>query len=284
MRIDLASVGSAPDGPNEDYVAMAVPAIGFGGVVLVLDGVTPPPDGRTGCVHTVPWFTTHLGGALLDLAGTRRELDLAGCLAEAIARTAAAHGPDCDLAHVRTPQATVAAMRWDAENVEYLVLSDAVAVLESTDGTVTPVLDDSIDVMVRRPEIHALRENKRALPTGSAEYAEVTSELGRVVDALRNADGGFFTAAADPDVAGRAVTGSRPRADVRAAAVITDGATRFSEVFRLGDWTALLDVLEHEGVQALIDRVRAEEAADPDGAAFPRGKQFDDASGVYVRF
>jgi hypothetical protein len=37
-----------------------------------------------------------------------------------------------------------------------------------------------------------------------------------------------------------------------------------------------------EGPQALIDAVRAAEAADPAGAAYPRGKARDDAAVVYV--
>ena len=92
---------------------------------VVLDGVTPPPDNGA-CVHSVPWFTARLGGALLELTVARRGSALAQCLAEAISRTAQAHRATCDLSHPLTPQATVVVARWDEAEVEYLVLSDSV--------------------------------------------------------------------------------------------------------------------------------------------------------------
>ena len=53
----------------------------------------PRPAGRgdaaaratTGCVHSVPWFTARLGGALTELSVSRRDMPLPEVLAEAIA-------------------------------------------------------------------------------------------------------------------------------------------------------------------------------------------------------
>jgi len=254
MRIELATAPGDPRRPNEDYASVALPASGDGGALVVLDGVTPP-EGDAGCAHGVPWYTTRLGGALLELTGSRRDASLADCLAYAIARTAEAHSSTCDLSHPLTPQATVVAARWDADRVEYLVLSDSVLLIERTGGGVTAVLDDRIDRL--RAE-------------------------GRRVGPLRNVEGGFFTAAADPAVTAKAVTGSLPRTEVRALAALTDGASRWVEVFHEGDWAACLGLLRKEGPQALIDRVRAAERADPDRTAFPRGKAHDDAAAVLV--
>jgi len=253
MRIELATAPGDPRRPNEDYASVALPASGHGGALVVLDGVTPPPDGDSGCAHGVPWYTARLGGALLELAGSRRDTTLADCLAYAITRTAEAHSSTCDLSHPLTPQATAVVARWDADRVEYLVLSDSVLLIERTGGAVTAVLDDRIDRL--RAE-------------------------GRRVAPLRNTEGGFFTAAADPTVAAKAVTGSLPRPEVRTLAALTDGASRWVEVFHEGDWTACLGLLRKEGPQALIDRVRAAEHADPERTAFPRGKTHDDAAAI----
>ena len=70
---------SAPGRPNEDYASVAVPSAGTGGALVVLDGVTPPRS-DVGCAHGVPWFTARLGGALLELAASRRDLTLTECL------------------------------------------------------------------------------------------------------------------------------------------------------------------------------------------------------------
>ncbi|GAA2946676.1 hypothetical protein ACYCCF_20535 [Streptomyces argenteolus] len=259
MRIALATEPGSPQRPNEDWASTAVPAAGQGGVLVLLDGVTPP-KGDDGCVHPVPWFTARLGGSLVELSASRQDLTLTEVLAEAIGRTADIHRSTCDLSHVRTPQATVVLARWDEQAVEHLVLSDSVLLLEAPDGAVLPVVDDRID----------------RLPPGS-----LASEA--VADArVRNKEGGFFTAAADPRVASRAVTGSTPRTEVRALAALTDGASRWTETFREGDWTAALGLLREAGPQGLIERVRELERADADRGYPRRGKTHDDATAVLV--
>jgi hypothetical protein len=249
MRIETATEPGTADVPNEDFVSVALPASGEGGVAVVLDGVTPPPDNGA-CVHSVPWFTARLGGALLELSVARRDLPPADCLAAAISRTADAHRATCDLSHPLTPQATVVMARWDESAVEYLVLSDSVLLAEDADGAVTAVLDDRID----------------RLRAGGVRLAP-----------LRNLEGGFFTAAADPGVAARAVTGRLPRSGVRALAALTDGATRAVDHFGADDWAGTFATLRKAGPKALIARVRALETERP-----PHGKQHDDATAVLV--
>lgn len=254
MRIETATAPGTEGRPNEDFVSVALPASGRGGTVVLLDGVTPPP-GNGGCVHSVPWFTARLGGALLELSVSRPEMTLTDALAAAIDRTALAHRDTCDLSHPLTPQATVVAVRWDEQTVDHLVLSDSALLLESPEGTVTAVLDDRIDRL-------------RA--------------AGKRVGPLRNVEGGFFCAAADPAVAARAVTGSSPRTGVRALAALTDGAARGVEVFHRDDWAGVFATLRKAGPEALIAGVRALEDADPAGTAVPRGKPYDDATAVLV--
>ena len=154
------------------------------------------------------------------------------------------------------------ATRWDAADVEYLVLSDSVLLLEDPEGGVRAVLDDRLD---RLP---------RALLATEA-----------TADTARNQEGGFFTAAADPAVAGRAVTGRVARAEVRALAALSDGASRWVEKFGEGDWADCFGVLRKEGAQALVDRVRGLEAGDAEERRFlGRGKAHDDATAVLVEF
>ncbi|HWU10963.1 MAG TPA: protein phosphatase 2C domain-containing protein [Streptomyces sp.] len=259
MRIELATAPGDPERPNEDWASAAVPAAGQGGFLVLLDGVTPPLDGG-GCVHPVPWFTARLGGALAELSASRRDLTLTEILSLSIRRTADTHRSPCDLSHPRTPQATVVLARWDDERIEHLVLSDSVLLVETADGTVRPLLDDRLD----------------RLPTGSLASEELTDAR------FRNQEGGFFTAAADPSVSSRAVTGETPRAQVRALAALTDGASRWTEKFREGDWTDTLRMLRKEGPQGLIDRVRELERADTDRVYLRRGKTHDDATAVLV--
>lgn len=279
MRIELATEPGDPTRPNEDYAAVMLPASGQGGSLVLLDGVTPPA-GDDGCLHSVPWFTARLGGALGELSVSRRDMTLVEILATAIKRTADTHRQTCDLSHPRTPQATVVLVRWDDERVEHLVLSDSALLVAAPDGRVTAVLDERLAQLP--PAIRELRDTVRALPRGSAEREAAGREYGAAVEALRNAEGGFFTAAADPSAAARAITGSSPRTAVTAVAALTDGVGRWVETFREGNWQECFDLLRKEGPQHLVDRVRELERADPQGKAFPRGKSHDDAAAVYA--
>lgn len=262
MRTELVSEPGDPARPNEDFASVGLPASGQGGVLVVLDGVTPP-RGETGCLHSVFWFTARLGGALTELTVSLPDVPLTDVLARAIARTAETHAQTCDLSHPRTPQATVVLARWSADALEYLILSDSALLVESADGAITPYLDDRLSRLPRA-----------SLATDALIDAHV-----------RNKEGGFFTVAADPSVAARAVTGSLPRADVRALAALTDGATRWVEKFRQGDWGDCFTFVRKEGAQGLVDRVRALERADAEERAFlGRSKTHDDATVVYVQW
>ncbi|MGQ4512318.1 hypothetical protein [Streptomyces sp. DW26H14] len=257
MRFDLATAPGTPGRPNEDWTSAIAPAAGEGGALVLLDGVTPPV-GDDGCVHGVPWFTAGLGGVLAELCGSRRNMTLAEILASAIETTAAKHRDTCDLSHVRTPQTTVVLARWGATPdgvVEHLVLSDSTLLCEGTDGEVRALVDDRLD--------HIPAEVKRSVAS---------------TDALRNAEGGFFTAAADPSAASRAVTGTTPVAEVRSLLALTDGAARWVEVFGEGDWAQCLALVRKSGARELIDRVRALE----EGAEHVRGKRHDDATAAFA--
>ncbi|MEU6539537.1 hypothetical protein [Streptomyces sp. NPDC047000] len=260
MRTDVVSEPGAPGRADEDFAGIGLPVSGQGGCLVVLDGVTPPRSG-TGCLHSVPWFTARLGGALTELTVSREDLTLAEVLSRAIVRTGEAHRGTCDLSHPRTPQATVVLARWSRETVEYLVLCDSVLLLESPGGTVTPVRDDRLSRLPR---------------------AALASDA--IVDAtVRNKEGGFFTAAADPAVAARAVTGTLPRTEVRALAALTDGAARWTECFHEGGWTDLFAFVRERGARALVERVRELETADREERRFlRRGKTHDDATVAYA--
>ncbi|MEH0546820.1 hypothetical protein QA802_28170 [Streptomyces sp. B21-105] len=262
MRTELVSEAGDRARPNEDFASVGLAVSGQGGSLVLLDGVTPPPGGG-GCLHSVPWFTARLGGALTELTVSLTDVPLAEALALAIARTAEAHAETCDLSHPRTPQATAVMARWSPRTVEYLVLCDATLLLASPEGAVTAVQDDRL---ARVP---------RAL-LRSADVVDGT---------LRNREGGFFTAAADPSAAARAVTGSVPREEVRSLAALSDGAGRWAELFRQGDWADLLALVAGKGARTLVERVRELELADA-AAGRPllgRTKTHDDATVVYVQ-
>jgi protein phosphatase 2C-like protein len=249
--VDIWSVCEpAPDreGPNEDLVVSGPD------FVVVLDGATAPPGIESGCVHSVAWLVARLGTQLaLPLLG-RSEASLADLVADAISAVRAEHEDTCDLANPDSPSSTVAMVRVSDEQVEHLVLADSPIVLCAPDQRVTLLADNRVDLL-----------------------PEYTFEA---VRRLRNQPGGFWVASTEPKAAYEAVSGTTERAAVELVALLTDGASRYSE--RYGHtWEDLLDTLATDGPQTLIDKVRRYDA-DAASESF-RGKRHDDATAVLCR-
>jgi hypothetical protein len=88
-------------------------------------------------------------------------------------------------------------------------------------------------------------------------------------------------ASTDPDAARQARTTVVPLDGLHGIALLSDGAVRLTDVYRVTSWPGLVGVLRDEGPAGLIRRVRAAEAGDPDGARWPRSKTRDDATALY---
>jgi hypothetical protein len=174
--------------------------------------------------------------------------------------TSALHAGTCDLANPDSPSATVAIVRARHDRLawlDWLVLADS-PVLIDRNGHIEVTLDDR-----------------------TARLPSYTTEA---VRALRNSQGGFWVAAARPEAAYQALTGSAALQDVRRAALLTDGASRLVERFGTLDWPGLLDLLDAEGPVELIRRTRtAESAESPADRVNRRGKLHDDATAVLIR-
>jgi protein phosphatase 2C-like protein len=247
MRIRHATRPAPDRAVNEDLVLTGST------YAVVLDGATAPPHLDSGCEHDVRWLVGTLAAELeplLDDAATSLE-DL---LATAIDRVRRRHGPGCDLDNPDSPSSTVTMLRATNGTVDYLVLADSPLVLRGTDGTVRVVTDDRLAGVPWTFE--AVRER-------------------------RNTPGGFWVASTAPEAAYQAVTGSAPHDGLDVAALLSDGASRWSERYGYS-WPDLLGLLETDGPEALIDRVHEADRTAPEGSF--RGKRYDDASAVFCSF
>ncbi|WP_428963324.1 hypothetical protein [Micromonospora fluostatini] len=273
MRVRSASA-PAPGRPvNEDLVFQ------FGPLVGVLDGATVPEGFETGCVHGPQWYVRHLAARIGLAAAARPAATLMSNLAAAILAVRADHGGQCDLDHPGTPSATVCLLRCGPGQVDHLVLCDSPLVLEAG-GQVRVVTDDRL--------ADALADLRRIAETVPAGVGDEATRFRRAVGVQRermNRTHGYWVAAADPDAAYHAVTGTLPLhgpGAVRRAVLLSDGASSAVEQFGLVDWAGLLDLVTRDGPGALIDRVRAAERDHPE--RLRRHKRSDDASAVLCEF
>ena len=101
----------------------------------------------------------------------------------------------------------------------------------------------------------------------------------------RNRAGGFWVAAAEPNAAFEAYTGTisvPPNGSACRAALLTDGASRIVDVYNFLTWEAALKVLEASGPADLLRRVRKAEQIDLIANTYPRIKLSDDATAVFA--
>ncbi|MGI5419252.1 protein phosphatase 2C domain-containing protein [Actinomadura luteofluorescens] len=269
MRVQIASEPGRPDRDNEDFAAAAP------GLFVVVDGAGTPAGVGSGCVHSVAWYARNLGGLLLATA-TDIGVGLDEALAVAIERVNALHAGACDLGHPGSPSATVALARVSGDRLDYLVLSDAVVVLESVDQEPKVITDDRLAEVIAR-----LGEPGELPAVGSGEHSERLRGRVEQLATYRNQPGGFWVASTKPEAAGQALTGSIPLGELGAIALLSDGASRLVDSFDLMSWPELLAVLRKDGPAELITRTREAEASDPQGRRWPRGKASDDATAVW---
>ena len=90
-------------------------------------------------------------------------------------------------------------------------------------------------------------------------------------------------AKASPDAARHATTGTLPLEGLRGVTLLSDGATRITDLYDLLAWPAIIDLVRDRGPAELIRQVRAAEDGDRDCERWPRDKPGDDATIVYWR-
>jgi hypothetical protein len=268
MHAAIATQAGSPDAANEDWAGVLAP-----GLAVVLDDLSAPDGTGTGCRHGTPWFVSQLGPRLLALAADPSR-SLADALAEAIRQVADLH-PGCDLTHPGTPSATVVLLRALEERANYLALADATLLLDTADG-LKVISDERVSQLAGKE-----REAANQVPTGSALKLRRRVQLTKALRRARNRPGGYWVAAADPQAASQAVTGTLPGKTLRRAVLLSDGASRLVDLFELATWEELLALLDENGPEELLRQVRAAEAVDAEGRQWPRTKRSDDATAVY---
>ncbi|MEV6371888.1 hypothetical protein [Micromonospora musae] len=229
---------------NEDFTG-AVPT-----AAVLVDGAGIP-GAEAICRHGVAWYADRLGGNLLGLLTLVRDRSLPELLATAIEQVTEAHRDSCEVADPISPSAAVAVLRVSDGFVEHLVLGDAVLVLDRMRGAPLVVADPR-EVVISRSYQSAIE--------ATAEGSDERHRLLRELRANRNRPGGFWVAKDDPRAADEAITGSCPAAELTGAVLLSNGASRIVDRFRLADWPEVLAVLASAGPAEIIRRVRRAEA------------------------
>ncbi|MFF3672284.1 protein phosphatase 2C domain-containing protein [Microtetraspora malaysiensis] len=271
MRVTFATEPAFRDRPNEDFIAATPDA------VVLLDGAGTPAGSESGCSHGVAWYARTLGSTLIasltQSSGTLTEI-----LAEGIKATTSLHDFTCDVTHPGSPSATVVMLRRTGDALDFLVLADSVLVLDAIGEDEPMVITDDREAQVGK----RYRTAMDSLASGTADHTAALRKYVEAMRAHRNRDGGFWVASSDPLAAEQALTGTLPADRIRAAALLSDGASRLVDRFHLATWRQALGTLSQDSPAELIRQVRQAEHSDPAGKRWPRGKARDDSTAVHI--
>jgi hypothetical protein len=271
-RVEVAEQpGVGVDGsprPSEDVVVVGPDS------VVVLDGATTLRPG----LPSGGWYAERLGEIIANRLAATPGLELAEVLAASIAELAAGAG----LVPGRSPSSTVALVRWTEDAVDALVLGDSPVVVFGATGP-RVLADDRLAALPRAPG--GYRDRLRTGGGFDGGHLAALRAGGSAMDRLRNREGGFWVAEADPDAAYHARTARWPRPEVRSVLVATDGVSCGVDDYRVySDWAAVLRQSVEFGLLSVLNAIRAAERADPAGIRWPRPKKHDDQALVHLNF
>lgn len=268
MQVVMAT--SAGHGrPNEDFVGAAP------GILVLLDGAGISGTEQI-CHHGVAWYSHTLGATLLARTARTDGAALATALAESIEVVAGQHRHTCDIANPSSPQSTVAMIRFAADRADYLVLADTFVVLDRSDAG-PHVITDPRESTAR----HECTTVLHGLPEGTLEYDRARISAIDALRSRRNQPGGYWIAKEDPHAAAEAVTGSVPLEGLNGAALLSNGASRIVDPYRLTEWTTVLNLLRTGVADDILSQIRETESSTGPAGSLPGFGAADDATVAY---
>lgn len=172
---------------------------------------------------------------------------------------------------------TVAAVLVDEEHIDWLRLSDSAIVFVYKDGTYRMEREEPDHDLAWKRQLRDLR-TKDAHAGKEHVWSEILATRERM-----NRDYGFLDG--EPEAPRFAVTGREELARVASILIISDGLLLPKEDIEAPeDVATLVDLFLQGGLEAVRDRVRALERADPLARRYLRFKPHDDATGIALYF
>jgi hypothetical protein len=252
----------------------------------VLDGVTGIND-RTLLPgpSDAAWFVAQVQEvlpALLSEAPDRPAADLIGALVDELERRQSAAWRDARGADgCETPAASFALIRLIGLEIEVLRLGDCLVLMEASDGTVT-VMDHPVLAAIEAESREALLALRARGTTDPKEaFAALLPQL-RAQRRRRNLADGYGVLAAERSCLPMLHVDRMSARAVRRVLLASDGYYRLVDHYGAASDAELVRRTAELGADAMLQHLRAIEAADPLATQFPRLKIADDATALLM--
>jgi protein phosphatase 2C-like protein len=251
--------------------------------VWVLDGVTGLNDrallpGPTDAA----WFVAQVQEILPALLSHEVERPIPALVRALAARQAEAWLDTRGADDSETPAASFAMVRMLDDEIEITRLGDCSVLVERQNGFVDVLRNAALE----RLELKIKQTIVELRVNGLEDLAEIQSRLLPALRAQRlrrNHAGGYGVLAPEPECLDLLRIERMPAAGVRRILLVSDGFYRLVDVYGTLRDAELIRRTEEQGADGLLAELRAIEAADPNGARYPRLKLGDDATAVLLR-
>jgi hypothetical protein len=180
------------------------------------------------------------------------------------------------------PFACLAIAHEVGSQLELLNMGDLSVLLCRQDGAVERFGESTVRELDRR----ALAILQRQLASGPASHAERLAHVWPTIQnhrALRNVVQGYDVL--DPSVPclGRMARLSLKRSSIRSFLMLSDGFYRLVDTYHRYSDVSLFRAVEANGLRPLLRELRSLEKDDPECVRYPRFKQCDDATALWIQ-
>lgn len=279
--IQAVTDAASPRG-NEDRFGYAA------GAAWVLDGATDLSgvdlEGRTAAW----WLVEALQAELTDCVAEGADSDafefLTRLSSGARRRLDRRFGKSCRAVRDALEQASSALsiVRKIGRRWTVIALADCpVLYRQPATGEVTTIVNEGFSPVEQR-SMEALEQARRLEPeAGLKRLSELTRPVLMQNRALMNAEGGYAVGAIRPPPRSIVCEYHLPEG-VEAVAIMSDGFSRWFDLFQLGSAGELFQQIEAGQAPAALAELRERERSDPEGREFARFKTHDDATCFYA--
>ncbi|MDN3019212.1 protein phosphatase 2C domain-containing protein [Paenibacillus sp. BSR1-1] len=259
---------------NEDQVGISK------NVVWVIDGATPLfQKNFFSNQNDVVWLAEQINNRLPDFVDDALSLeDILLQTVQQIEQDAYRIKEDLDtIKEYELPTFTIAMVRIIDQQLEYYVLGDCGALLESSDGTITYLTDKRLERFNER--------NKQAIITIQSiappeERERLKLEALMNTRKLLNKENGYWVGSIDGKGIPHGITGKMEVAKNAKVLLFSDGYASLFELYKLID---IHDFSFNEAaIQNTIKQVRATEEQDSNCVLYPRPKKSDDLTVILI--
>lgn len=281
----LSAVTEAGSKINEDAYGLW-PSADAPRAAWVLDGVTGINDRAVlPGPSDAAWFVAQVQQALPALLSGQPDMpiiDLISALARELDRRQSASWLDARGADGReTPAASFALVRLLGDEVEIARLGDCLVLLESSDGAVK-VMEHPVLTQIAAETKRAVLDLRAIGVTDPRDIREQMMPRLRAQRLRRNLPDGYGVLAAEQSCISMMHVDRVPAHALRRVLLASDGYYRLVDHYDARNDAELMGETGRQGANALLKQLRAIEAADPLGAAYPRLKIRDDATALLI--